>query len=199
MKRFPAGVKDSMEATGATTTCVAVQIDKGEWETAIFFQVGGPESKVDRRILTHSTNPIPTSVEADLIEHEAATVVLLRLEVQTVADDPLVGEILIAPGHTESQFETLKWLTRQHRLLWFFADRAYWIIHSQQSHWGDAERAGFKQLLADVTHHDALIRVTGRYDANAALQSIVANYELREGAMRTEYQVSRGSSDKPGN
>ncbi len=188
-----------MEASGATTTCIAVQIDSGAWETAIFFQVGGPESKMDRRILARTTEPIPASIEAELLEHEAATVVLLRLEVQTVADDPLVGEILIAPGHAESQFEALKCLTRQQRLLWFFGDQAYWIIHSQQNHWGDAERAGFTQLLADVTHHDALIRVTGRYDANAALRSIVANYELREGAMRTEYEVSRSSNAKSGN
>jgi len=188
-----------MEASGATTTCLAVQIDSGAWETAIFFQVGGPESKMDRRVLARTTKPIPASIEADLIEHEMATVVLLRLEVQTVVGDPLVGEILVAPGRTESQFEALKCLTRQQRLLWFFGDRAYWIIHSQQNRWGESERAGFKQLLADATHHDALIRVTGRYDANAALQSIVANYELREGAMRTEYQVSHGSSVKPGN
>ena len=186
-----------MEHTGAAATCVPVQIDAGDWETAVFFQVGGPESKTDRRVLNSQAEPLQVSVEGNLIEHEHAAVVTLRLNVFTTNDDPLVGEVLIAPGYSESHFETLSLLTRQKRLCWFFSDRAYWVIHSQQNRWTEHERAGFKQVMADVTRHDALIRVTGRYDADAALRDIVSHYEIREGALRTEYQPNIRNRAKP--
>ena len=36
----------------------------------------------------------------------------------------------------------------------------------------------------DAIKHDAMVRLTGRYDANAVVSEIVSNYELRAGAAR---------------
>lgn len=168
-----------MTTSGAAVTCVPVQLDSGSWEAAIFFQVGGPESKQDRRVLRASEEPLPMGMETDLVSHENAAVVLIRLEVFTALDDPLVGEVLITPGAHETHFETLKLLSQQQRLCCFFGDEAFWLIHSQQIGLDDAYRAEFDDLLRDATNHDALTRCTGRYDPQAALSNIASHYELR--------------------
>ena len=184
MKRFPDGVRAGMVATGAATTCVPVQLDGGAWEAAVFFQLAGPESKEDRRLLGKETGTVPVTVEADLLEHAQAALVLLRLEVLTKPHDPLVGEILFAPGDVALHFDTLRLLSQQTRLRWFFGDRECWLIHSQQNPLTEEQRSGFDSLLRDAVSHDALVRCAGRYDARAALSEVVAHYELRAATSR---------------
>ncbi len=179
MTHFPRHVCEAMKGAGAAVTCMPVRLDGAEWETAFFFHLAGPESKADRRVLSHSRAPLTVGIETDLIAHESAAVVVLRLEVFTLPDDPLAGEILLTPGGSTSHFESLQTLTRQSRLSWFFADADFRVLHSQQHALADAQRAGFDELLRDAVSHDALIRVTGRYDHQAALAAVVANYELR--------------------
>ena len=41
MDRFPPPIARGMRQSGAMTTCLPVQIDTGQWETAVFFEVGG--------------------------------------------------------------------------------------------------------------------------------------------------------------
>ena len=184
MKRFPDSVRAGMVATGSAATCVPVQLDGGAWEAAIFFQLAGPESKEDRRLLAKATESIPVGIEADLVSHARAAVVLLRLEVMTKPRDPLVGEILFTPGDVTLHFDALRLLSRQPRLRWFFGDRECWLIHSQQHPLTQEQRTGFDGLLRDAVSHDSLIRFSGRYDARAALSEIVAHYELRAGVSR---------------
>ena len=181
MKRFPEFVRKSMDATGSSITCLPVSIDSGSWESAIFFQLGGSESKADRRMLSRLEGTVvPVAIETDVIKHNSAAVVVIRFEVYTRGDDdPLIGEVLITPGETESHFETLKLLSTQPIMRWFFADAAYWIIHRQQNRLGPSEHAGFKDVLDQATQHDALIRMTGRYDVQAALNEVVSHYEHR--------------------
>ncbi|MDX1512781.1 MAG: hypothetical protein R3174_03465 [Gammaproteobacteria bacterium] len=187
MKRFPDFVREAMHNSGAAATCVPVQLDGDQWETSFFFHLAGPECKEDRRLMRKAGGPLPVGLETDLIETEHASVVLLRPEVHTRESDPLTCEILLTPGEGGSHFEALKLLTSQSRICWFFGDQAYWLVHSQQLPLGDDQRAGFDDLLRDALKHDAVIRMTGRYDAQAALGEIVRHYELRAGVLRSEY------------
>lgn len=182
-----------MIAAGAAATCIAVKLDEGEWESALFFHLAGPECKGDRRALSKAPSPLPVGLEADLIENEHAAVVLLRLEVHTTPDNPLVAEVLLTPGHVTEQFDALKLLGTQPRLCWFFGDSDFNVIHSQQHPLGDEQRASFGGILQDAIKHDRLIRLTGRYDARAALSDVVSHYELREGVLRSEYQAADGT------
>ncbi len=186
MKRFPRSVREAMSRAGAAATCLPVRLDRGDWETAVFFQVSGPECKEDRRRLRRADGPLPVGIETDLIESSHAAVIQLRLEVHTLPEDPLAGEILLTPGHASEHFDALKLLTRQPRLCWFFGDQAYWLVHSQAHPLDSEQHRGFEQLLGDALRHDALIRMTGRYDAQAALSEVVVHYELRAGAARAQ-------------
>lgn len=179
MNRFPRPVAQGMYDNGAMTTCVPVQFDNGVWETAVFFEVGGKECKDDRRQLRNTKTTIPVTVEADLITHANGSVVMLRFEVATKQDSPLVGEVLLTPGLGNIQFDTLKHLTEQRQMRWYFGDAAYQVIHSQQTELYDHERQGYADLLQEAVGHDALIRLTGKYSALSALNEIVSNYALR--------------------
>ncbi len=181
MKRFPEFVRNSMDYTGSSVTCLPVSIDSGNWESAIFFQIGGRESKDDRRRLARLDGAVvPVAIETDVIKHSSAAVVVIRFEVYTRGeDDPLIGEVLITPGETESHFETLKLLASQPVIRWFFADAAYWIIHQQQNLLGLSEHSAFQDVLDQATQHDAMIRMTGKYDVQLALNEVVSHYEYR--------------------
>lgn len=179
MKVFPPKVLQAMDAGGGVVTCLPVQMDQADWEAAIFFRVSGPESKLDRRALNRAASPLPVAIEGDLIEAEHAAVVILRAEVHTRSDDPLHGEILLLPGGARSHFETLQLLSKQPRLCWFFGDASARIIHSQQHALDQDYRDGFSGLLSDAVRHDAMIRCTGRYDAQAAFADVVSHYALR--------------------
>lgn len=168
-----------MKKNGAMTTCIPVQFDQGNWETAVFFEVGGKLCKADRKILREARTPIPVSVEADLINHASASVVTLRFEVMTNDDNPLVGEVLLAPGIGDTQFDTLKNLTHQRNMRWYFGDGAYNVIHSQQTTLYEHERQGYDSILQDAIKHDAVIRLTGRYDAQGAFNEIVSHYAYK--------------------
>jgi len=169
-----------MRASGAAATCVPVQFDDGDWEAAVFFQVSGPESKLDRRLLRRTDKPFPVSLETDVIEHSHAAVTMLRFGVYTTMEDPLIGEVLFAPGQYTSNFDTLTYLTRQSRLAWFFGDEAYAVLHTQTSSLGAQEHQEFQNVIDASTKHDALVRMTAQYDANRALSEIASQYENRQ-------------------
>lgn len=195
MKRFPEFVRESMRTSGAAATCLPVRLDDERWETAFFFHLAGPECKEDRRLMRKQGGPLPVGLETDLIETGHAAVVMLRPEIYTRKDDPLSCEILLTPGDGGAHFDALKLLSEQQRICWFFGDQAYWTVHSQQLPVDDAQRLGFAELLRDALKHDTMVRMTGRYDARAGLGEIVKHYELRAGALRSEYASS--AADKP--
>lgn len=181
MKRFPKTVRDAMSKSGAAATCLPVQLDGREWETALFVQVSGAECKDDRRAMRRCAGALAVSVETDLVEHEHAAVIVLRLEIFTREDDPLAAEILLTPGDSDTHFESLKLLSSQARLCWFFGDQSYWAVFSQAHPLAAAAHQEFDALLRDALRHDTLVRMTGRYDAQAALSHIVSHYELAAG------------------
>lgn len=169
-----------MKASGAAATCAPVRIDDQDWETALFVHLAGPECKGDRALVARPGRSVPVGMETDLIETDNAAVVLLRLEVHTVADDPLQLEVLLTPGQGGSHFESLKLLSTQPRLRWFFGDDDYCVLRTQEHPLDDDSHAAFDELLRDAVAHDAMIRCTGRYDAMAALQHVVSHYALRD-------------------
>ncbi len=179
MDKFPLPIARGMRNSGAMTSCVPVQFDNGIWESAVFFEVGGTQCKEDRRVLRKTTTPLPVTVEGDLINHANGSVVMLRFEVATYADNPLVGEVLLVPGLGDTQFETLKHLTEQKQLRWYFADAAYEVIHSQQFAIHDHERQGYADILHEAVKYDALLRLTGKYHAQSAIDEVCSNYAFR--------------------
>lgn len=188
-----------MLTSGAAATCVPVQLDGEAWEAAFFIQMAGAECKDDRRAIGKAAGPLPLGLETDLIETETGAVVVLRPEVYTKADDPFTCEILLTPGEGSVHFEALKLLSSQPRLCWFFGDQTHWMLHSQQHPLDDEQRAGFDELARDALKHDTMVRMTGRYDAQAALAEVVKHYELRAATERTEWRVATDSPAKPPN
>ena len=88
------------------------------------------------------------------------------------------------PGGGGTHFEALDLLSRQPRLTWFFGDRGFEIIRTQQHPLDDEQREGFAALLKDALRHDAMTRMTGRYDGQAALAEVASHYTLRTEARR---------------
>jgi hypothetical protein len=118
-------------------------------------------------------------LESDVVETDHGAVVVLRPELHTRARDPLVAEILLTPGAGGSHHEALRLLSSQPSLSWFFADAACWVLHAQSLPLAPEHHQGFAALLAQSLRHDTLVRLTGAYDARAALAEVVRHYELR--------------------
>lgn len=176
-----------MRSNGAAATCVAVQFDGGAWEAALFFQLSGAECKPDRRAVKNAKGSLAVGMETDLIETDTGAVVILRPSIYTLPEDPFTCEILLTPGDGGAHFEALKLLTGQPRLAWFFGDQTHWIMHTQQHPLDAAQHEGFDALLRDALRHDTMVRMSNRYDAQAALAEIVKHYELRAGTQRGDY------------
>ena len=181
-QRFPRAVRDSMARSGAMATCVPVSLDGGGFEAAFFLQVAGPESKEDRRIMRRSQGPFAMGLETDVVTTDHGAVVVIRPELHTRAEDPLVMEILLTPGDGGAHHEALGLLSRQPRLTWMFGDRAGWGIHAQSHPLGEGEHGAFAELLGDSLRHDTMVRMTATYDAGAAVSEVVRHYELRAAA-----------------
>lgn len=178
-----------MRASGTAATCVPVQIDQGQWESALFIHVAGPECKQDRYILKRAVTPTPASLHTELLTHASAAIVLFRLETLTVPDDPLAYEILLTPGKVPSHYECLKLLSQQKRLCWFFGDADYRIIQAQNQEIGTQQHNNFEALAREAFAHDSVLRMIGKYDADAALAEIVSHYELRQDINRDPDEI----------
>ncbi len=178
---FPDAVREALVTTGSAITCLPVQMDGADWESAIFFQLRGPECEADTRRL-RSARTVPVALDTEVIEHEHAALAVLRFELYPDTPVALAGEILLVPGANKTHFETLELLTRQPRLGCFVADDGFRVILSQFVQLGDAEHEEFRDMLDKCTRHDAVVRLTGRYDADAAFAAVTSHYALREDA-----------------
>ena len=183
-RKFPVPVREAMNASGAAATCVPVELDGGAPEAAFFINLAGPESKADRRVIRKWRGPLSLGLDSDVIETIHGAVVVLRPEVHTGPFDPFVCEILVTPGEGGAHFEALELLSRQPRLTWFFGDRGFEIIRTQQHPLDDGQRGEFAALLKGALRHDAMTRMTRRYDGRAALSEVAGHYTLRTEARR---------------
>lgn len=179
-----------MSAGGSTVTCLPVQLgDAGtadnehtiieNWQSAIFFRLGGAESQKDIELLTNADSAFSVGIETDIIEHENATVVMLRLQVFTQSDNPLIGEVLLTPGGAETHYEILGLLAEQQELTWFFSDQQYQMIHQQKQPLSQDWRDEFLALRSEAFKRDSLIRLAGKYSAQKAFAEVVSHYGLR--------------------
>ena len=195
-----------MSAGGSTVTCLPVQLDQetlispdtgsdssdtqpdmrvaspvlpGRWQSCIFFRLGGSESRNDIEILSSGAGPFTVGIETDIIEHEFASVVVLRLQVFTEATDPLVGEVLLTPGGAETHYEILGLLGEQQSLTWFFSDQQYRQIYQQAQSLSQEWRDEFLALRSEAFKRDSIIRLAGKYNAQAAFADVVSQYSLR--------------------
>ena len=178
---FPQSVIDMMKAGGSTVTCLPVKIESSDddWQSAVFFRLGGEESKIDIELLRRQQSTLTVGIETDLIEHDNATVVLLRLQMFTQPDNPLVGEVLITPGGAETHYEILTLLGAQQTLTWFLSDQEFQIIHQQRQPLNDDWRKEFLALRDESFNRDTLIRLAGKYNAQTAFAEVVSHYSLR--------------------
>ena len=115
----------------------------------------------------------------ELMAHTNASVVLMRFEIQTIVDDPLVFEILLIPGEYSMHYECLKFLAEQRRIRYFFADSDYHVLQEQEQEVGDTQHEKFENLAREAFAHDSVLRMTGRYNAQAALSEVVTHYSPR--------------------
>ena len=181
---FPQSVIDMMKAGGSTVTCLPVKIEDDdsktdEWQAAIFFRLGGEESQADIALLEKQESAFSVGLETDLIEHENASVVLLRVQMFTRPDNPLVGEVLITPGGAETHYEILTLLSAQQSLTWFLSDQDFNTIHQQRQPLNDQWRDEFLALRDEAFKRDSLIRLAGKYSAQTAFAEVVSHYALR--------------------
>jgi len=179
---FPPSVVDMMKAGGSTVTCLPVKIeaaDEADWQAAIFFRLGGHESEADIELLKDQDAAFGVGIETDLIEHENATVVVLRLQMFTKPDDPLVGEVLITPGGAETHYEILTLLGAQQTLTWYLSDQEFHIVHQQRQPLNKEWREEFLALRDEAFKRDAIIRLAGKYNAQSAFAEVVSHYALR--------------------
>ena len=167
-----------MRDRAIAATCIPVQFDNDVWESAFFLHVAGPESKQDRRALKKD-GVTPAALMTELLAHANAAIVLMRLEVQTVIDDPLVFEILLIPGEFSIHYECLKFLAAQQRIRYFFADSDFRVLQEQEHQISDIQHKKFENLAREAFAHDSVLRMAGQYNAQAALTDVVAHYSLR--------------------
>jgi len=206
LKKFPQSVIDMMSAGGSTVTCLPVQLDDSgsavsdtagepvstdndsasekhrlidQWQSCIFFRLGGLESRNDIEVLKSRAGPFSVGIETDIIEHENASVVVLRLQVFTNQSDPLVGEVLMTPGGAETHYEILGLLGEQQTLTWFFSDQQYYQIYQQSQALSQEWRDEFLALRSEAFKRDSIIRLAGKYNAQAAFADVVSQYALR--------------------
>ena len=147
-KLFPASVREAMTASGAAATCIAVELDGGGPEAAFLHrpcrtrEQGGSQGRpqVARAPLArtrqrrHRDRPRRGGGAASGGAYRAVRY-------------PFVCEILVTPGKGGAHFEVLDLLSRQPRLTWFFGDRGFEIIRTQQHPLENEQRAQFAALL----------------------------------------------------
>ena len=107
---------------------------------------------------------------------------MLRARVSTVQSDPLIFEILLTPGAVTSHYESLKLLSEQERLVWFFGDNDYRVLAAQEQTIAPELHTRFADVAKDAFAHDTVVRMAGNYDAEKAVDEIVGHYTPREGA-----------------
>jgi len=175
LERFPDDVVVALHHANVTVSCVPVQIDHQEWRAALFFVL-----PADAPCLTDGKlAPGPYSVEfdADLHEHKNGSLIEIGIDIATPVE-PSRGTLLFITGHSPAHFETVKLLSTQPDLPLFLGDAYCNVLYQQRIALTDAMRSGFRQLLDEALGRDAIIRMTGHYDADKVFQDVVKSLGL---------------------
>lgn len=163
--RFPDDVVVALHDSGVTVTCLPVQLDDGDWQAAFFYVVPLGSPALEPGAL--DSGPYAVQFEGDLFEHEKGTVLELDIEIR-VPGEPLGGTLLFLTGHASAHFDALKLLGTQADVPLFIGDPYCRVISQQRVPLSDAHRSGFASLVDEAVRLDAVIRMSGHYDAEAA-------------------------------
>ena len=170
-RRFPDEVVVALHEAGVTLGCLPVRIDGDDWRAALFHIV--PDKAECLSIdPTLAGAPFAVALDADLHEHENASIVELGIEIRTPGV-PLAGSVLFLTGHVPAHFEALSLLATQPDLPLFIGDAYCRQLASQRIPLGDVERGVFRTLLDEAVARDAVIRMTGRYDPHVAFDAVL--------------------------
>lgn len=172
-ERFPDDVIVALHDAGITLGCLPVRIDNADW-TAALFLVLAPDAACLGADGKLGGGPFSVSLELDLHEHASATVIELLIDVATPGE-PIGGSVLFLTGHASAHFDALMLLSSQPDLPLFIGDAYCRLLCSQRIPLGNGERAGFRTLLDEAVGRDAVIRMSGRYDASAAFDAVLSD------------------------
>ncbi len=175
-ERFPDDVLVALHDGQVTFTCLPVRLDGGAWEAALFYVLppGAPCVRDGRM----RGGPYAVEFEADLHEHETGTVLELGIEIRTPVQ-PLAGTLLFVTGHASGHFEALRLLVEQPDVALFIGDEFCRTLWRQRVPLGQAHREGLRALIDEAVGRDAIVRLTARYDADAAFAAAVATVQGR--------------------
>ncbi len=172
-QRFPDDVMLALHNANITVTCTPVQIDHGEWQAAVFFVLAEDAACMHQGQLI-GTGPFTVAFDADLHEHDNATVIELGVEIATPPESQN-GTVLFLTGHSSQHFDVLKLLTQQDELPIFLGNAYCEVLSQQRVPLSDALKNGLNGLLDEAVRRDALIRMTGHYDPDAAFASVLSH------------------------
>ena len=174
-KKFPDEVIVVLHDTHLTLSCIPVQIDDQGWQAALFYVLPPDAPCLGKGTLMGG--PFAVGIEADTVEHENATLIEIGIDI-AVPVEPLQGTLLFLTGHSTPHHDALKLLTTQPDLPLFLGDKHCNLLWQQRVPLSDAHRNGFKQLLDEAIARDAVIRMTSRYDPDAAFADALQSRRL---------------------
>lgn len=169
--RFPDAVTVALHESGVTVTCLPVDFGDGSWQAAIYYVL--PPDSHCLAAGEAISGPFSVSVDADLHEHAHGTVIELAIEI-AVPPDPLIGVMLFLTGHSSAQFDTLSLLANQSDIPLFIGDAYCHILWQQRIPLAVAHRQVLREILDEAVGRDALIRLSGHYDAERAFADVAA-------------------------
>jgi len=173
--KFPDNVIVALHNAGVTLTCIPVQIDGDDWQSAFFYVVANDSPcLVDGQI---AGGPFTVTFDADLHEHDNGTAIEIGIDIAT-RGAPLRGTMMFLTGHSSTQFDALKLLQTQQDIPLFIGDAYCNILWQQRVPISAAHRQGFTGLLDEAVARDAVIRMTGRYDPDAVFADLLATHRI---------------------
>lgn len=191
MPKFPDAAIRAMHHAGTTVTCMPVVIDDSGltvadlssetvsaesagagWESAIFFVLPLSVTNKQLKKLFPSERLFPVALEADLIEHDNGTLIELGVEIDLGLKENPTGLLLFLTGHISSHYEAVQLLAKQESIGLFIGDVHCNLLHQQRIPLASAHRSVFDDMLQEALRRDALIRMSGSYDAEAVFDSV---------------------------
>ncbi len=191
MPKFPDAAIRAMHHAGTTVTCMPVVIDESGqalaaadtlaqsaqladaiWESAVFFVLPLSVTNKQLKKLFPSEKLFPVALEADLIEHDNGTLIELVVEIDLGLKQNPSGVLLFLTGHISSHYEAVQLLAKQDSIGLFIGDVHCNLLHQQKIPLADAHRSVFNEMLQEALRRDALIRMSGKYDAEAVFDSV---------------------------
>jgi len=161
----------ALHHANVTVTVTPVQIDHGDWQAALFFVLPEDASCLANGKLI-GKGPFTVAFDADLHEHDKATVIELGVEIATPPESQN-GTLLFITGHSSHHFDVLKLLTTQSELPLFIGNSYCEVLSQQRVPLNQSLRSGLSGLLDEAVRRDALIRMTGHYDPDEAFSAVL--------------------------